>query len=67
MLRYPFVHCFEGVMLADAYPAYAFGAPENQTAFRKFFGVDGQSFDAALNLTMVAAAQCAALTGLDFT
>jgi len=74
-LWFPFVYCFEGVALNDAlsYPSYSYGTPKNQTLFRKAFQpgnaerVEGQSFGAAINLTMATAQECALSTGLNFT
>lgn len=67
LLWWPFVYCFEGVELSEAYPAYAYGEPKSQALFYQTFGVSGSSFVAAINYTMAAAEQCAQVTGMNWT
>jgi hypothetical protein len=76
LLWWPFVYCFEGVMLNDAlsYPNYAYGTPANETKFVNYFQpyfpdgvVEGHSFLSAINFTMSSAKQCAYMTGLNYT
>lgn len=69
LLWWPFVYCFEGVKLpaSHVYPAYSYGTPKNQTLFEETFGRPGYSFEAAVNLTMEVAEECATVTGLNWT
>lgn len=66
-LWWPFVYCFEGIKLENAYPGLAYGAALNQSEFEHMFGVKSGSFNYAINFTMQAAQECATVTGLNWT
>jgi len=67
LLWWPFVYCFEGNKLSNAYPGYSFGTPKDPALFESTLNATGYSFDAAINLTMTSAQECATLVGLNWT